>query len=271
MRWLLRSSIVVTTLIAAPLAAFAATGVDWTVTPPESGNVVGEEAHVTGEGSHLLVIIQDPNITSDSYSVRGSVRYEGVEGSGYLEMWSYFSDGGAYFSRTLGDDGPMAALEGNSRERPFELPFFLDGAAPPNRLEINVVLPGGGEVWVGPLTLEGAGSSDAWWTPEQGGLIGAIAGTILGLAGALVGVLASRGRNGRLVVTILKVGLAAGVLILIAGLWALVAGQPGYVWGPLFIIGGVEAFVAGSLIPSISRRFAQAELHRIHALDTSSG
>lgn len=270
MRQLLRSFLTLFLVAATPLMAVALTGIDWTSSPPQSGEVVGDEAHVSGEGTHPLAVIDNPGITSDSYLVRGSVRYENVEGPGYLEMWSYFADGSAYFSRTLDDEGPLAALDGSSPGREFQLPFYLNGAAPPDRLEINVVLPRGGDVWVGPLTFEGIGGSASWWTPEQGGLIGALAGTLLGLAGALVGFLASRGKHAQMVMTILKAGFVLGIVALAAGMAALVSGQPGHVWGLLLVIGGVEALLSGTLIPNLSRRFAEAELHRIHALDSSS-
>ena len=35
----------------------------------------------------------------------------------------------------------MAALTGDSDGRAFELPFYLNGAAGPERIEINLVLP----------------------------------------------------------------------------------------------------------------------------------
>lgn len=269
MRPFLRSSLILAVVAAAPLVAAAATTIDWATTEPESGEVVGDEVHMTGEGAHLLVVIDDPGITSDNYVVSGSIRYENVTGPGYLEMWSYFADGGAFFSRTLAAEGPMASLQGSSAGRYFELPFFLNGAAPPDRLEISVILPHGGDVWVGALTLEGTADSGQWWPPEQTGIIGAVAGTTLGLAGALVGILAVRGRNSRTVTTILRVVLVVGAVIVLAGFAALVIGQPGHVWAPLLVIGGVAAVVAGTLIPVISKRLAEAELHRIHALDST--
>ncbi len=269
MRLFLHSVSSLVLVLAAPMVAAAMTSIDWTTTPPISGEIVGDEVHISGVGTHLLVVIEDPVIASDSYAVRGSVRYQDVAGPGYLEMWSHFSDGGAYFSRTLAAEGPLAALAGSSAGRNFELPFFLDEAPPPERIEINVVLPRGGEVWVGPLTLDDVGDSGAWWTPQQGGIVGALAGTILGLAGAVVGILATRGRNGRLVRSILKVGLGLGTVILVAGTGALAIGQPGHVWAPLLIIGGIAASVSGTLLPAVSKRLAEAELHRIHALDSS--
>src|SRR5262245_39901377 len=48
-----------------------------------------------------LLTIERPKITSARYALRGRVRYEGVEGEGYLEMWNQFPNGGRFFSRSL--------------------------------------------------------------------------------------------------------------------------------------------------------------------------
>lgn len=76
--------------------------------------------------SVTLLEIENPGITTLHYGVEGAVRYENVQGESYLEMWSHFSDGGPYFTRTLGESGPMGHLQGSSGWRPFELPFFSD-------------------------------------------------------------------------------------------------------------------------------------------------
>jgi hypothetical protein len=137
------------------------------VTPPLTGEVVGDEVHIEGPWHHRLLTVDDPGIDRDVYVVRGTIRFENVVGTGYLEMWSYFPDGGAFFSRTLTESGPMAALSGDSSEREFELPFLLNGASVPERVEINVVLPDRGDVWIGSLVLEGFGGSSHWWSVRQ--------------------------------------------------------------------------------------------------------
>jgi len=60
-----------------------------------------------GQGLKVtLAEIANPGITKDRYVVRGRVRYRGVIGEGYLEMWNLFGDGGRYFTRTLAMPGP---------------------------------------------------------------------------------------------------------------------------------------------------------------------
>src|SRR5215467_1767779 len=66
-----------------------------------------------------------PGIGGFPYAIAGSVRYEGVRGQGYLEMWGAFPDGGRYFSRTLGS-GLLRPLQGTTGWRPFVLPMFAD-------------------------------------------------------------------------------------------------------------------------------------------------
>ncbi len=117
-----------------------------------------------------LVRIASPAVIGTRYALTGEVKYEGVEGAGYLEMWSCFASPqpGApearYFSRTMGapGSGPMSKIAGGSDWRSFILPFDRSGTAnPPTRLEFNIFLPGNGTVYIGPLTLEQLGDSTA--------------------------------------------------------------------------------------------------------------
>ena len=61
--------------------------------------------------------MEAPAVTGDSYAITGKVAYEGVEGDGYLEMWSVFPDGSRYFSRTLDDAGPLGEAPRQRRRR----------------------------------------------------------------------------------------------------------------------------------------------------------
>jgi hypothetical protein len=112
-----------------------------------------------------LLEIEAPKITRAGYVLRGQVRCEGVEGQAFLEMWSHFPGGGAYFSRTLALSGPMQALHGNQAWRAFELPFMnKEGAPGPTRLVLNVALPGKGTVW-----LSGVRLAHYSWQPDNAG------------------------------------------------------------------------------------------------------
>ena len=225
-----------------------------------------------------LLAIDKPGITLPVYALRGRIRYEAVESISYVEMWSYFPGGGAYFSRTLGESGPMGSLRGTSDWRELSLPFSAAGTPQrPSRLVINLVLPGKGRVWLGPLTLlqfreseDPLAQSGAWWTDRQGGLIGGIGGSVLGLMGALIGVLVQTGRARSFVLGSMILLAALGVAVVAGGIAALAFKQPYGVYYPLLLGGGLSAIIFGSLIPVARRRYAEIELRRITAADVRS-
>jgi hypothetical protein len=250
--------------------------VRWDETPPASGRVVDGAVEITGSdvgGTFPLATIRAPEVSGDGYAIVGDIRYERVSEPAYLEMWSVFPDGGRYFSRTLGTEGPMAALVGDSGWRRFELPFYLEGAtSTPSHLELNAVLPSTGRVWVGPLRLVALGEtsgSGAWWTDRTAGLVGGIGGAVVGILGGMIGTFASRGRARRLVLGTMVGLVALGAVLLVAGVVALVASQPYGVTGSLFIGGVVLVVVVGSMIPTVKRAYAQVELWRMKALDAA--
>ena len=244
------------------------------VLPPTTGAPFSSLKIEGGAGAPATVaIIERPAIKGPRYAVTGQVRYEGVEGTGYLEMWSHFPNGGQYFSRTLADVGPMMKLQGSSEWRQFTLPFDATGTPPPTRLVVNVVLPGRGLVYLGPLQLmdgiPGASGASGWSVDRAAGLIGGVAGSLVGCVGALIGVLASRGRARRFV-TIAIVSLAiAGSLAFAAGVVALNRSQPYAVYYPLLLIGFLAVVIPLSLRPSIRRRYDEIELRRMRAHDLS--
>ena len=128
-----------------------------TVLPPETGGafyILRITGGGAGEPTQTVLTLDKPAINRPRYALTGQVRYEGIEGIGYLEMWSHFPDGGQYFSRTLGEAGPMMKLQGTSGWRAFTLPFDATGAPSPTKLVFNVVLPGRGVVYLGSLQLE---------------------------------------------------------------------------------------------------------------------
>jgi hypothetical protein len=217
--------------------------------------------------TQAIVEIESPQVSSDSYSLSGKVEYTDVAGTGFLEMWSYFPDGGQYFSRTLDASGPMGKLSGSSRARPFVLPFFLNGTpARPSRLVVNVVLPAQGHIRVSELRFGPAGEASTapgvWWSPRGGGWIGGIGGSAFGVLGGVIGVLCSRGRGRRFVLSALTAMAAVGIAGATAGLGALLLGQPYEVWYPLLLGGGIAAVLSVGLRPTVRRRFEEVRAVR---------
>lgn len=243
-----------------------------TVRPADAGTPFATlRVEGTGEPRVVtLLTIDSPRIAGTRYLVSGQVRYEGVEGVGYLEMWSHFPGGGRFFSRGLVEIGPMAKLTGTSGWRAFALPFDATGASGmPTRLVLNVVLQGRGTVDVGPvsLTSQDAGTAGAWWPERTGGLIGAVAGGVVGCLGALIGTLTSLGRARRLVVAAATGLVIAGAAAFVAGIVAVTGSQPYAVWFPLTICGALGAVLPLGLLPTIRRRYEERELRAMRAQD----
>lgn len=233
--------------------------------------VVSEKA---GPTTYSVLTIEKPGVTRARYAIRGRLRTEGVEGKGYLEMWNHFG-GDKSFSRNLVEEGPMRHLGGSSDWREFVLPFVnKEGEPAPDRLELNVVLPGKGTVWLGPLelihfdSLGGAsGSSGAWWSDRTAGLVFGGLGGVIGILGGLIGTLCSLGRGRGFVMGLLWAMLLFGAVSLLAGIFALTQGQPYAVVYPLLLLGIIEVLVAGLLIPVAKRRYQSLELRKMSAMD----
>src|SRR5260370_38705318 len=111
-------------------------------------------------------------------------------------MWNHFrtakpgSREEKYFSRTLGESGPMRKITGTSKWREFKLPFDRTGASnAPVRLQFNLVLRGRGTVYLSPVKLveyPGAKSAErAWWTDQAAGWWGGLGGGLIGCLGSL--------------------------------------------------------------------------------------
>lgn len=237
---------------------------------PDRLKVVNTEK---GLRSIFLCDLVAPPITTPSYALRGTIAYENVVGDGYLEMWNHFPDGGSYFTRTMDPTGPMAVVTGNSPERQFLLPFHISRKSPaPRKLELNLVLNGPGTVEIGPLELVAIDAmalrnGSEWWSGSTAGMFGGIGGTLLGLLGAAIGVLTGVGKGKHVVLTLSAIMAAAGGLVLIGGLAAVVTGQPYHVFYPLLLLGGMMS-VGGTVSLFVAPgRFRDHELQRMRTLD----
>ncbi len=89
----------------------------------------------------------------------------------------------------------------------------------------------------------------------------------IGLLGALIGWLVARRRARTFVLGAMAVISGVGVVFLVAGLAAAVAGQPWSVVSLLVLPGVIMAAVFGALRPTARRAYADAELRRMRAID----
>jgi hypothetical protein len=94
---------------------------------------------------------------------------------------------------------------------------------------------------------------------------GGFGGALAGLWGAMVGVFAPRGKGRAVLIPIGWCFVAAGVLSLAFGLYALAAGQPYGIWYGPTLAGGIVTVVIGSLMPMVYKRYAEADARRLQA------
>jgi len=148
--------------------------------------------------THSLASLEAPGVGGPVYALRGRVRSQGVEGIAYLEMWSDFGERGRFFSRTQAAAGPMAGLSGDQEWREFLLPFFPEQMKP-ERLEINVVFPAGGKLWLDSLELVQYQSKD-----EVSAVLGAAGGGRFGAGPLWLGVGVGIGVSAALITVFLR-------------------------------------------------------------------
>jgi len=135
----------------------------------------------------------------------------------------------------------------------------------PTELELKLVLPASGTIYFRPIKLLGVIGS--WWSPQQSGLIGGIGGSVIGCFGALLGLLASKGKARTFVLTTMKIFIALGILLTIAGFVAVVSSQPYAVWYALLLPGVILTLVFSLNLPSIQRRYDELEIRRMTSVD----
>lgn len=108
-----------------------------------------------------------------------------------------------------------------------------------------------------------------WWTPSEAGWIGGGLGGLIGILGACFGVaaglLVNRGKGKPIVLGLMSLMLIVGLASAIAGITAVLSGQPYHVCYPLLLIGGIGTLVAGINAPVILIRYRQAEARKLEA------
>ncbi len=172
-------------------------------------------------------------------------------------------DGRMIYAKVIGQYGNSIAGRWTSLQ--FELVRdSLEGL--PTQLEVHLFTYGCGSVYLRPIRLWGVTGS--WWSPQQIGLIGGVGGSVVGFFGALLGLLASKGRARNFVLATMKIFIALGILLTIAGFVAVVSNQPYAVWFALLLPGVILTLVFSLTLPSIQRRYDELEIRRMTSVDT---
>ena len=214
------------------------------------------------------------------YALKGMVRYEDVEGDGYLQLDSHFGDAGTFFSKSLAPSGPLGKLSGSSDWRPFVLPFHANsgdeanGTMVPKKLTLSVFLPGSGTVSISDVGLyqyadgeNPMGSNGQWLDNRSASWLGAIAGSVIGLWSAFIGMLGARGKARKLVIGSTHVLYVLGIVGLAGGVVAIALGQTYAVFFPLSLIGVLLFTIAGRMRGTVAAHYEQLELQRMRSMD----
>jgi len=110
--------------------------------------------------------------------------------------------------------------------------------------------------------------SEPWFDPNQYAWIpGTVYGVAVGVLGAIVGVLAQRGRAREFVVKAWLAAWLVGVALAAVGIVALLNGQPWGIWYGFLLPGGIGAAVVGGNYFVIAKRYRDIEQRRFAARD----
>ena len=110
--------------------------------------------------------------------------------------------------------------------------------------------------------------NNAWFNPNLYGWIpGTFIGVMAGLEGALIGVLASRGKAKKFILAFHFSIIGISLLLLISGIIALISKQPYGVWYGLSLAGMLGTIILGSLTPVVLRKFKDAEMRKTMSQD----
>jgi len=226
----------------------------------------------------VLLKISDPSVIKKANLLYGEMKYENVHGNAITSSSSELKLLSRIPPAASGGDehteNQSAFLEGTSNWQPYRFIIvghrtFAGVPTGPTQLEVHLLLAGSGTVYLRPIKL--LGLTGSWWSPQQVGLIGGIGGSVIGCVGALLGLLASKGKARNFVLTSMKIFIVLGILLTIAGFVAVVLKQPYAVWYALLLPGVILTLVFSLNLPSIQRRYDELEIRRMTSIDTMGG
>ncbi len=95
-----------------------------------------------------LYEVADPRVDQCMVTYRAKMKSEGLKKAAYLEMWCRLPGRGEFFSK-----GINQPLRGTTGWASYEVPFHLKAGQCPDLIKLNVVLEGGGTVWLREIEL----------------------------------------------------------------------------------------------------------------------
>jgi hypothetical protein len=219
----------------------------------------------------LVMKISDPAIIKKAYFLVCTMKYENVFGhaNSYLNLSCYVAPAalGGDERNISGFAENNSVFYGTANWKSYRFAVVRDALEGlPTQLELHLVMNGPGTVYLRPIRLYGVTGS--WWSPQQIALIGGIGGSVIGCFGALLGCLAGMGKARTFVLTTMKIFIALGILLTIAGFVAVVSNQPYAVWYALLLPGVILTLVFSLTLPSIQRRYDELEIRRMTSVDT---
>lgn len=230
-----------------------------TATTREANAVV--VAAPNGAGTITVLTLDHPPVRDDAFAIRGQIRYADVSTPGHLQLIATFADGSQETSRAAAPFGPMSQLKGTSDWREFMLPSLGKHAHEcPTRIEVSVVLPGGGTVYLGRAGLvEGLANRRprdlGWLEPTRLRLVaGALAGA-LAVYGVLVLLLARRGAARVLVVTMTVLVTALSCAAVGCACAAMLGSEERETLYPLALVGMLGVAMCVGMLRLIKRRY----------------
>jgi hypothetical protein len=98
-----------------------------------------------------------------------------------------------------------------------------------------------------------------------GGFGGGLLGTLGGVWGGFVGMLAPKGKGRGVLIPIGWAFVGVGAASLVFSLCALLAGQPYGIWYSTLLPGVILTGLIGALMPVVYKRYAEADARRLQA------
>lgn len=221
----------------------------------------------SGPGTFTVWEADRPDLPPGMYRVTANVLAESTDGTPRnidLQLWNEI-EGQRYFSKA-----PPVPTQGKGNSSTVSLEF-QPGDKKPTRLELEARLPEGVTLQVRNVRLEPLGMiggvPNQWWSVREGAMVGAVLGSGVGVVGAVVGVLAARGKGRRLVMGLIAGVMGMGVVCLVAGIVAVVMKQPYHVYYPLLLVGVLGTVIMGVVLPRVRGGYQMEEQRRMQAVD----